>query len=159
MNEKLIDALPNQIYFVRGQKVMVDSDLALLYDVETKQLKRKVRRNINRFPENFMFELTEEESNSLRDQFGTLKQEYNAKSLPMVFTGQGVAMLSYVLNSKIAIQISIQIVRMFVRIRQMRFDSAELKFEMERIKQELRYQGKDIEIVFQYLDDMLLEKI
>lgn len=156
--EKLIgvseDEILSQIYFVRGQKVMIDSDLALLYGVETKQLKRQVRRNIDRFPEDFMFELTEQESSSLRCQIGTLKQGQHVKYLPMVFTEQGVSMLSSILNSKTAIQMNIQIIRIFTKVRQMLFDSTELRLEIEKIRQKLDNQGKNMEIVFQYLDEL-----
>lgn len=93
------EIIMNQIYYVRGQKVMIDADLAELYQVETKQLKRQVRRNEDRFPGDFMFELSQEEYSSLRSQNGTLKQGAHAKYLPMSFTEQGVAMLSSVLNS------------------------------------------------------------
>ena len=97
MNKKNIilaipdDRIINQIYLIRGYKVMIDYDLAELYQVETKQLKRQVRRNIDRFPEDFMFELTQKEYDSLRSQIGTLKQGEHVKYLPMVFTEQGVA--------------------------------------------------------------------
>src|SRR5258708_16750220 len=97
----------NQIYYVRGHKAMLDTDLAALYEVETKQLKRQVRRNAERFPEDFMFELTLKEYQSLRSQFGTLKRGEHAKYIPMAFTEQGVAMLSSVLNSKRAIKVNI----------------------------------------------------
>ena len=99
------------ILLIRGQKVMLDRDLAELYGVETKQLKRAVRRNIYRFPPDFMFELTTKEYNSLRSQFGTLKKGAHSKYLPMAFTEQGVAMLSSVLNSKQAIEVNIHPVK------------------------------------------------
>ena len=97
----------------------VGIDLAELYMVETKQLKRQVRRNIERFPEDFMFELNKEEYESLRSQFGTLKRGEHSKYLPMAFTEQGVAMLSSVLNSKLAIEVNIQIIRVFSKMRAM----------------------------------------
>ena len=99
------DIVISKIYYIRDQKVMFDSDLAALYEVETKQLKRQVRRNIERFPEDFMFESTPEESRNSRSQNGTLKQGGNIKYAPMVFTEQGVAMLSSVLNSSRAIPV------------------------------------------------------
>jgi cell division protein FtsL len=144
----------NQIYFIRGQKVMLDFDLAKLYEVETKQLKRQVRRNIERFPEDFMFELTAEEYQSLRSQIGTLKQGEHIKYLPMVFTEQGVAMLSSVLTSARAIKVNIQIIRIFTRIRQLLIENTELRLEIENIKSKLDNQGKNMEIVFQYLDEL-----
>ena len=87
------EIITNKIYFIRGQKVMLDNELSALYGVETKQLKRQVRRNIERFPEDFMFELSNVENEILRSQFGTLKQGTHSKYIPMVFTEQGIAML------------------------------------------------------------------
>lgn len=103
------EIIMNQIYYIRGHKGMLDTDLAALYEVETKQLKRQVKRNIDRFPEDFMFELTPEEYSFSRSQNGTLKQGSNVKYAPMVLTEQGVSMLSSVLNSKRAIKVNIQI--------------------------------------------------
>ncbi len=148
----------NKIYHIRGQKVMLDRDLAELYGVETKQLKRQVNRNIDRFPEDFMFELTKDEHEILRRQFGTLKQGEHSKYLPIVFTEQGVAMLSSVLNSKRAIAVNIQIMRIFTRIRQMLSDNTELWLEIEKIKKKLDNQDKNMEIVFRYLDELLEKK-
>ncbi len=95
-----IERIESKILVIRGQKVLLDSDLAELYRVDTGQLKRQVRRNLDRFPDDFMFELTKEEYDSLRCQFGTLKRGKHSKYLPFAFTEQGVAMLSSVLNSK-----------------------------------------------------------
>jgi phage regulator Rha-like protein len=114
-----VEMIERKIYFVRGHKVMLDSDLAELYGVEVKQLKRQVRRNINRFPEDFMFQLQKEEYESLRSHFGTLKRGEHAKYLPYAFTEQGVAMLSSVLNSDRAIEVNVQIMRAFVKLREM----------------------------------------
>lgn len=135
---------------------MLDSDLAKLYQVETKQLKRQVRRNIERFPgEDFMFELTPEEYALIsRSQNGTLKQGYNIKYAPMAFTELGISMLSSVLNSASAIQVNIRIMRIFIRLRQMLMDTTELKLEIERIKTKLENQDKNIEVVFSYLDEL-----
>lgn len=149
------EIIMNQIYYIRGQKVMLDTDLAALYEVETKQLKRQVRRNIERFPEDFMFELAPEEYHSLRSQNGTLKRGEHAKYLPMAFTEQGVSMLSSVLNSNRAIKVNIQIIRIFTRIRQMFVDNTELRLEIEKIKTKLDNQDKNMEIVFRYLDELL----
>lgn len=93
------DIVISKIYYIREQKVMLDSDLAVLYEVETKQLKRQVRRNVDRFPDDFMFELTLEEYRILRSQIGTLSHGAHSKFTPMAFTEQGVAMLSSVPNS------------------------------------------------------------
>lgn len=115
-----LESIKTRIYDIRGLKVMLDSDLAELYEVEVKYLKRQVNRNIERFPKDFMFELTHEEYDSLRCQIGTLKsgRGQHAKYLPYVFTEEGVAMLSGVLRSKTAIQVNINIMRAFVLIRQ-----------------------------------------
>lgn len=145
----------SKIYYIRNQKVMFDSDLSALYEVETKQLKRQVRRNIERFPEDFMFELTPKEYRHSRSQNGTLKQGANIKYAPMVFTEQGVAMLSSVLNSSRAIQVNIQIIRVFTHIRQVLADNTEIKLEVEKIKNKLDNQDKNMEIVFKYLDELL----
>lgn len=152
------EIIMNKIYFIRGYKVMLDYDLAKLYQVETKHLKRQVRRNIERFPEDFMFELTEKEYNSLRSQFGTLKRGEHTKFLPFAFTEQGVAMLSSVLNSTTAIKVNIQIMRIFTRIRQMLTDNTELRLEIEKIKMKLNNHSKNMEVVFQYLDELLEKK-
>ena len=149
------EIIMNQIYYIRGHKVMLDSDLAKLYEVETKQLKRQVKRNIERFPEDFMFELTPEEYHFSRSQNGTLKQGTNIKHAPMVFTEQGVSMLSSVLNSKRAIQVNIQIIRIFTRIRQIIADNTDVRLEIEKIKNKLDDQDKNMEIVFNYLDEFL----
>jgi len=131
------EIIMNQIYFLSGHKVMLDADLAQLYEVETNQLKRQVRRNAERFPDDFMFELTIDEYNSLRSQIGTLKRGQHAKYLPMAFTEQGVSMLSSVLNSSSAINVNILIIRIFTRIRQMFLDNTELRLEIEKIKGKL----------------------
>jgi phage regulator Rha-like protein len=114
-----VEIIERKIYLIRGHKVLLDSDLAELYGVEVKQLKRQVRRNINRFPEDFMFQLQKEENESLRSHFGTLKRGEHAKYLSYAFTEQGVAMLSSVLNSDRAIEVNIQIMRAFVKLREM----------------------------------------
>ena len=137
---------------------MLDFDLAELYQVETKHLKRQVRRNIERFPEDFMFELKIEEYNSLRSQIGTLKRGEHVKYLPMVFTEQGVSMLSSVLNSKSAIIVNIQIMRIFTKVRQMLMDNTELRLEIEKIKGKLDNQDKNMEVVFRYLDELIERK-
>ncbi|MET3113200.1 regulator of replication initiation timing [Pedobacter sp. CG_S7] len=153
------ETIMNQIYYIRGQKVMLDTDLAALYEVETKQLKRQVRRNAERFPEDFMFELAPEEYHSLRSQNGTLKRGEHAKYLPMAFTEQGVSMLSSVLNSNRAIKVNIQIIRIFTRIRQLFVDNTELRLEIEKIKTKLDNQDKNMEVVFRYLDELIDRKV
>ncbi len=121
------------IYDIRGAKVMLDYDLASMYEVDVSQLKRQVRRNIDRFPEDFMFELTSEEVSALRCQNGILKtgRGQHSKYLPFAFTEEGVAMLSGVLRSKVAVQVNINIMRAFVAVRQAiaALQSSELRYE------------------------------
>jgi hypothetical protein len=114
------NAITSNILVIRGHRVLLDSDLAALYQVETKALTRAVRRNAERFPGDFMFQLVAEESGSLRSQFGALKtgRGKHRKYAPYVFTEQGVAMLSSVLNSKRAVQVNIEIMRAFARLRE-----------------------------------------
>ncbi|MBA2610523.1 MAG: ORF6N domain-containing protein [Bacteroidetes bacterium] len=147
----------NKIYFIRNQKVMLDRDLAALYGVETKVLKQAVKRNIERFPEDFMFELNKSEFDNLRSQIVT-SNSGGERYMPFCFTEQGVAMLSSVLNSKKAIEVNIQIIRIFTKIRQMLVDNTELRLEIEKIKKKLDNQGKNMELVFQYLDELLEKK-
>ena len=150
-----IENITSMIHHVRGQRVMLDRDLAELYGVETKVLKQAVRRNIKRFPGDFLFELTLDENKSLRSQFVTLKRGGHSKYPPMAITEQGVAMLSSVLNSEQAIQINIQIMRAFTRLRQLILDSADLRREIEDLRQET--DGK-FRIVFQTLEQLLAEE-
>ena len=157
MNDIIIpnEIITNKIYFIRGQKVMLDNELSALYGVETKQLKRQVRRNIERFPEDFMFELSNVENEILRSQFGTLKQGTHSKYIPMVFTEQGIAMLSSVLNSSMAISVNIQIIRVFTKIREALTDNLSVKLDIEEIKKKLTNHDKNIELVFSYLDELM----
>ena len=160
MSQELIipnEIITNKIYFIRGQKVMIDIDLATLYAVETKQLKRQVRRNLERFPEDFMFELTDVEYEILRSQFGTSSWGGN-RYLPLVFTEQGIAMLSSVLNSPMAINVNIQIIRVFTKIREALSDNLSVKLEIEEIKKKLTNHDKNIELVFSYLDELIDKK-
>ncbi len=131
-----LNAIASGIYLIRGKKVMLDQDLATLYGVSTKHLKRQVRRNQNRFPEDFMFELSEEESQRLRCQFGTLKKSgrgEHSKYLPFAFTEHGILMLSSILNSEKAAQINIAIMRVFLRLREMLMTNSALALRLERI--------------------------
>ena len=153
------EIITNKIYFIRGQKVMLDNELSGLYGVETKQLKRQVRRNIERFPEDFMFELSNVENEILRSQFGTLKQGTHSKYIPMVFTEQGIAMLSSVLNSSMAISVNIQIIRVFTKIREALTDNLSVKLDIEEIKKKLTNHDKNIELVFSYLNELMENKI
>lgn len=148
------EVIQSKIYFIRGKQVMLDRDLAALYGVETKQLKRQVRRNIDRFPDDFMFELSKEEYESLRSQFGTLSRGEHFKYAPMVFTEQGVAMLSSVLNSESAIAVNIQIIRLFTKMRELLFNHKELIREMESLKRKVGSNRSDIDLIFNYLKQL-----
>lgn len=147
----------NKIYLIRNQKVMLDSDLAELYQVDTKVLNQQVKRNIKRFPDDFMFQLTDKEFDNLKSQFVTSSWGGKRK-LPYVFTEQGVAMLSGILNSDRAIAVNIQIMRIFTKIRQMLADNTDLRLDIEKIKNKLDNQDKNMEIVFRYLDELLEKK-
>jgi hypothetical protein len=154
------ETISNKIYFIRNQKVMLDSDLAILYGIETKRLNEQVKRNISRFPEDFMFQLTEVEYNSSRSQFATLKngRGFNLKYLPFAFTEHGVLMLSSVLKSDKAIQTNIQIMRIFTKVRQMLLDTTEIKVDILQIQKKLENHDKNIELVFSYLDELTEKK-
>lgn len=148
----------SKIFIVRDEKIMLDSDLAELYGVETKYLKRQVRRNIDRFPEDFMFELTKKEYNTLRSQIGTLKQGQHAKYLPMAFTEQGVAQLSSVLNSDRAIKVNIQIIRLFTRMRKLLLNHNDLILKVEKFEQTQLSQNHEIKVLFEYLKRLMEDK-
>ena len=139
--------LEKRIYLIRGERVMLDSDLAELYGVETKRLNEQVRRNESRFPADFMFQLTKEEDANLKSQFATSSWEHGGKrKQPLVFTENGVAMLSSVLASERAIQVNIAIMRTFTKLRSY---FALGSHQMERIEQETTHMFK---IVFERLD-------
>lgn len=146
------ETIESKILFLRGEKVILDNDLALLYNVATKQLKRAVNRNLERFPDDFMFKLTWEEYKVLRCQTGTLKRGRHTKYLPYAFSEQGVAMLSSVLNSTRAILVNIQIVRAFTKLRKLLISHEDLK------KKILAMEGKydqQFKIVFDALRELL----
>ncbi len=144
----------NKIYMIRGQNVMLDFDLAELYHVETGQLKRQVRRNIDRFPSDFMFELTPDEFKDLRSQFGTSSWG-GIRYMPMAFTEQGVSMLSGVLNSKVAIQVHIQIIRIFTKMKEMLVTNKEILLKVEKMELEVTNNKKDIATIFKALRQLL----
>jgi ORF6N domain len=148
----------NKIYFVRGQKVMLDEDLAELYQVTTGNLNKAVARNIKRFPEDFMFRLTDEEFKNLLFQNG-IASWGGRRQAPNVFSEQGVAMLSGVLSSDRAINVNIQIMRIFTRIRQMLLDHTELRLDIEKIKVKLDNQDKNMDVVFRCLDELIEKKV
>jgi flagellar capping protein FliD len=146
--ERLIE---NKIYEVRGQKVMLDFDLAALYEVETRALKQAVRRNIERFPKDFMFQLTEAEVNDMVSQNVIPSKKYLGGALPFAFTEQGVAMLSSVLNSQKAISVNIAIIRTFVYIRQYALSHKDLTEQLKKLEERYDRQFKDIYEAINYL--------
>lgn len=150
------DFITSKIYLIRGKKIILDVDLAKLYQVETKVLKQAVRRNIERFPEDFMFELDNQEFDILRSQIVTSNWG-GSRYLPMAFTEQGVAMLSSVLRSDRAIMMNIQIMRVFTKVRELLLDNLNLRIEIEEIKKQIQNHDKNIEMVFSYLDELIQE--
>lgn len=149
-----IEQISAKIYYIRGVKVMLDKDLASLYGVETKYLKQAVRRNIQRFPEDFMFELSKNEFQNLRSQIATSSWG-GVRYLPMAFTEQGVAMLSGILNSDRAIQVNIQIMRTFTKLRHMIAGHEELKKAVDELREQT---DERFEIVFSVLDKLLADE-
>ena len=139
-----MEVIERKILLIRGQKVMLDSDLAELYGVETSNLNKAVKRNIDRFPEDFMLQLTKEEADSLRFQIGMSKTEGRGgrRYLPYAFTEQGVAMLSSVLNSKRAVQVNIAIMRVFVKLREMIASNKELAKKLDNLEKKYDTQFK-----------------
>ena len=148
----LPEVIQRRILLIRGQKVMLDAHLAELYGVETKALKRAVKRNRDRFPRDFMFELTKQESNASRYRFGTLKRGAHAKYTSFVFTEQGVAMLSTVLNSKRAIQVNIEIMRAFVRLREILATHKDLARKLEELEKKYDEQFR---VVFEAIRQLM----
>lgn len=145
------EIIENKILSIRSKKVMLDKDLATLYKVETKMLNRAVKRNLERFPDDFMFRLSKEEFKNLKFHFGTSSwggQRY----LPYVFTENGVAMLSSVLNSKRAVQVNIQIMRTFTKLREMLLTHKDLRQKIEEIEKKYDYQFK---VVFEAIKQLL----
>ncbi|MFO0355818.1 MAG: ORF6N domain-containing protein [Sphingobacteriaceae bacterium] len=152
-----VEVVMNKIYFIRDHKVMLDKDLAELYEVETKVFNQAVKRNLKRFPSDFMFTLTEKEWGNLRSQFVTSSWG-GTRYKPNAFTEQGVAMLASILSSDKAININIQIVRVFAHIRKMLIDNTELRLAIEEIRKKTDNNTKNIEVVFQYLDELIDKK-
>jgi len=158
MNQHIANTIESKIYLIRGQRAMLDRDLAELYCVTVKQLNQAVKRNTERFPEDFMFSLTTEETLSLRSQFVTLKNSgrgQHRKYLPYAFTEQGVAMLSGVLNSRLAVQVNIEIMRAFVKIRHMLSTHKDLWKKIQEIESKYDHQFK---AVFDAIEQIMIEE-
>lgn len=144
----------DKIYRIRNQQVMLDVDLAELYGVETKVLKQQVRRNIDRFPEDFLFELTKEEYRNLRSQFVTSSWG-GLRYMPFAFTEQGVAMLSSVLRSKRAIEVNIKIMRIFVSMRKLIATNQEILEKIEKLESENETQNMQISIIYETIKELI----
>lgn len=152
-----VEIIERRIYFIRNQKVMLDSDLAGLYEVTTFNLNKAVKRNLARFPEDFMFQLTKEEAESLRFQIGISKPSGRGgrRYLPYVFTEQGVAMLSSVLNSERAIEVNIAIMRAFVKLREMLLSNEELNQKFAALERKFAVHDAQFKIVFDELRKLI----
>jgi hypothetical protein len=144
------EAVINKIYFIRNEKVMLDSDLAELYGVETKRLNEQVKRNIDRFPEDFMFQLTEPEFENLKSQIATSSWG-GRRTLPYAFSEHGVLMLSSVLNSNLAIKVNIQIMRVYTKVRNMLSTHKDLLLKLEQFETKLADHNDKIILIFDYL--------
>ncbi len=157
-NEIIIpdEIIENQIYFFRNQKVMIDRDLAELYKVETKHLKEAVKRNIERFPEDFMFEMSKEEFKNWRSQFATSNSEkMGLRYAPFCFTEQGVTMLSCILRSKRAIEVNIRVIRVFSKMKEMISTHKDILLKLQRLEQQVFKNDDDIQIIFDALKQLL----
>ncbi|SKB88182.1 ORF6N domain-containing protein [Sphingobacterium nematocida] len=147
-----------KIYSLRHENIMLDRDLADLYGVKPFRLREQVRRNIEKFPEHFMFQLTEQEVDIMVSQNAIPSRQHLGGSLPYAFGEHGVLMLSNVLKSELATKMSIKLIEIFVQLRRSLHSYSELRLEIEQIKKKLDNQDKNLEVVFQYLDEMVDKK-
>ena len=144
----------SKIYFIRGQKVMLDRDLAEMYGVETRILNQSVKRNADRFPEDFMFQLTQEEFENLISQIVTSSWG-GIRKPPFAFTEQGVSMLSGVLNSAVAIKVHIQIIRIFTKMRELLLTNKDILLKLEKMEKDVKENKEDIAVIFKALKQLL----
>ncbi|MGD1961867.1 MAG: ORF6N domain-containing protein [Fulvivirga sp.] len=151
------EVVMNKIYLIRDEKVMLDSDLAELYQVETRRLNEQVKRNQERFPEDFMFQLTQAEWSNLKSQNATSSWGGRRK-LPYVFTEHGVLMLSSVLNSGRAIKVNVQIMRIYTKLRKMLVTHKDLLLKMNEVEAKLNNHDHSIRQIFAYLKELIQEK-
>jgi hypothetical protein len=155
LENKLPDEiLVSKIYFLRNQKIMLDKDLAELYGVTTGNLNKAVKRNIDRFPEDFMFQLNEQEFQNLIFQSG-ISNWGGTRKIPFAFTEQGVAMLSGVLNSKRAITVNIQIMRMYSKMREIQFANKDIQLKLTELENKIGNQDQSIQQLFEYLRQLV----
>jgi hypothetical protein len=154
------EVIISKIYSMRGEKVMIDRDLAILYGVETKYLKRQVRRNISRFPQDFMFQLNKSEFSEWRSQIvsSNSKDKMGLRHAPFAFTEQGVAQLSSVLNSERAINVNIQIIRLFISMRKILLSNLKLINELKTLEDEIKNHDDKIKLIFAYLEKLEQER-
>ncbi len=150
------EAIISRIYIIRGHKVMLDRDLAVLFGVETKVLKQAVKRNHRRFPNDFMFEMNSEELEIWRSQFVTSKSDSKGlRYAPFCFTEQGVTMLSCILNSQRAIDANIRIIRVFTKMREMLLTHKDILLKLEQLENQVSCNHNDIKIIFEALKQLL----
>ncbi len=153
------EVVMNKIYLIRGQKVMLDRDIAELYGVETRVLKQAVRRNSERFPQDFMFEMNKSEFEQWRKENVTgADDRQGLRYAPFCFTEQGVTMLSCVLSSKRAIEVNIQIIRIFTRLRELVLTHKDILLKLEQLERNAVRQDDDIKLIFDYLKELLSPK-
>ena len=152
------ELIASRILLIRNQKVMIDSDIAELYGVTTTRLNEQVKRNKTRFPSNFMFELTKEEKKEVIANCDHLEKLKFSPVLPKAFTEHGIMMIANVLTSERAIKVSIQIIEIFIKMREILTDNLSVKLEIEEIKKRLTSHSKNIELVFNYLDELIEKK-
>lgn len=152
------EVIMNKILVIRDKKVIIDRDLSELYGVGTKRLNEQVKRNIKRFPENFMFQLTQAEKDQVVANCDHLQSLKFSQFLPYVFTEHGTMMAANILNSDKAIGVSVRIIETYVKMREMLTDNLSVKLEIEEIKKKLSNQSKNIELVFSYLDELIEKK-
>jgi hypothetical protein len=155
MDKTLAPMIENRILLVRGQKVLLDSDLARLYQVTTGNLNKAVQRNRERFPADFMFQLTGEEADALRFQFGISKGRGGRRFRPYVFTEQGIAMLSGVLTSQRAVEVNIAIMRTFVKLRQLLATNEELAHRLDQLEWRMAEQDGRVQYVFDTIQHLI----
>jgi hypothetical protein len=151
------EAIVNKIYMIRGQKIMLDRDLAVLYGVETKVLKQAVRRNLKRFPKDFMFTMTKKELENWRSQFVTSNsgELMGLRYAPYCFTEQGVTMLACILNSNRAIAVNIRIIRIFVKMREMITTNKDILLKLEQLERKVTGHDEDMQVIFSAIKQLL----
>lgn len=146
----------NRIYVVRGEKIMLDRDLAELYGIETRVLKQAVKRNIERFPKDFMFEMAANEFKKWRENTTlSVADKQGLRYAPFCFTEQGVTMLSCILNSKTAIEVNLRVVRVFVKMREYALTHKEILVQLSKLEKEVKGNSKDIENIFMVLKELI----